>query len=114
MMPCLFCKIIHGELPANRVFENDVLLAFHDIAPVAPTHIIIIPKLHIATINDLTPTNAELIGQLILTAKQIAITENIAESGYRLVFNVNQHANQTVYHIHLHLLGQRQFSWPPG
>ena len=114
MDDCLFCKIITGDIPADRVFENDRILAFRDINPQAPLHILIIPKLHISTLNDLQPEHTELTGELIRTASELAKKEGIAEAGYRTGFNCNNAGGQTVYHIHLHLLGGRTFGWPPG
>ena len=114
MVDCLFCKIIAGDIPADRVFENERILAFRDINPQAPIHILIIPKLHIPTLNDLQPEHSELTGELIRTASELAKMEGIAEAGYRTGFNCNDAGGQTVYHIHLHLLGGRTFAWPPG
>ena len=114
MVDCLFCKIIGVNIPADRVFENERILAFHDINPQAPIHILIIPKLHISTLNDLQPEHSELTGELIRTASELAKKEGIAEAGYRTGFNCNDAGGQTVYHIHLHLLGGRTFGWPPG
>ncbi len=110
----LFVKIIDREIPADIVFENDRVLAFRDIDPQAPVHILIIPKRRIPTIDDLEDGDAELMGQLLLAARDIARSENISEDGYRLVFNCNRHGCQSVFHIHLHLLGGRQLDWPPG
>jgi len=114
MNDCLFCKIIAGEIPSDKVFENDSIFAFRDIDPKAPIHILIIPKEHITTTNDLNESHKTLVGEIMLAAKEIADQEGIAESGYRTVFNCNQDGGQTVYHIHLHLLGGRQMNWPPG
>lgn len=114
MMDCLFCKIINGDITSDIVYQNDHVLAFNDISPQAPTHILIIPKKHISTINDLAPGDTEVIGQLYLAAKQIAQQQGFAEPGYRVVMNCNEGAGQSVFHIHLHLLAQRVFSWPPG
>jgi histidine triad (HIT) family protein len=114
MDDCLFCKIIAGDIPADRLFENERILAFRDLNPQAPTHILIIPKLHIPTLNDLQPEHSELIGELIRIASELAKKEGIAEAGYRTGFNCNDAGGQTVYHIHLHLLGGRTFGWPPG
>lgn len=114
MKDCLFCKIVAKEIPANIVFEGDTLIAFHDIRPQAPTHIQIIPKRHISTINDCVLDDAQLIGQMILTAKMLAAQLGFDEQGYRLVFNINPSGGQEIYHIHLHLLGGRQMMWPPG
>ena len=114
MDKCLFCNIVSGEIPSDTVFENDSIIAFRDINPQAPVHILIIPKLHISTLNDLREDHAELMGELILKAKDLAKDEGIADAGYRTGFNCNKAGGQTVYHIHLHLLGGRHFSWPPG
>ncbi|NDY94704.1 histidine triad nucleotide-binding protein [Wenzhouxiangella limi] len=110
----LFLKIINRDIPADIVFENDRVLAFRDIDPQAPTHILIIPKRRIPTINDLEDGDAELMGELLLAARDIARAEGLSEDGYRLVFNCNRHGCQSVFHIHLHLLGGRQLDWPPG
>lgn len=114
MTDCLFCKMVSGEIPPDSVYEDDDILAFRDINPQAPTHILVIPKVHIATTNDLQAEHAELIGKLYLAAKAIAKQEGIAEAGYRTLINCNAGAGQTVFHIHLHLLGGRPMSWPPG
>lgn len=113
-MNCLFCKIVAKEIPATVVFEDDEILAFRDINPQAPTHLLIIPKKHIATINDSEEDDAQLLGKMILQAKKLAQMEAIDETGYRLVFNINSGGGQEVYHIHLHLIGGRQMAWPPG
>jgi histidine triad (HIT) family protein len=110
----LFLKIIKREIPADIVYETEKVLAFKDVNPQAPIHILIIPKTHIRTVNDIEPENAGLIGDLYLAAKEIARKEGLADDGYRLVMNCNEAAGQTVFHIHLHLLGGRAFSWPPG
>jgi len=110
----LFEKIVRREIPADIVFENDDILAFRDVNPQAPTHVLIIPKQRIATINDLKASQAELIGRMVLAARDIAAKQGLAEDGYRLVFNCNEHGGQSVYHIHLHLLGGRAMGWPPG
>ena len=114
MADCLFCRIATGEIPADKVKESDDWVAFRDISPQAPTHILIIPREHVPTLNDLEPGHAELMGRLLLAAKQIAAEEGIAEPGYRTVFNCNADAGQAVFHIHLHLLGGRELGWPPG
>ena len=111
---CLFCQIIDKKIPARIAYEDDQILAFHDIAPQAPIHILIIPKTHIATINDFDTDDAELLGHMILTAKKLAKELGVANNGYRLNFNCNRLAGQTVFHTHLHLLAGRRFSWPPG
>ncbi|WP_133131324.1 histidine triad nucleotide-binding protein [Legionella yabuuchiae] len=112
-MSCLFCKIANGEIDTNKVYEDDELVAFRDINPQAPTHVLIIPKRHIATIDDTELGDESLLGQMVLQAKNIAAKENLS-NGYRLVFNVNSGGGQEIYHIHLHVLGGRQMTWPPG
>ena len=114
MTDCLFCKIRDGEIPADIVYENDDVLAFRDVNPQAPTHILIVPRKHIATVNDLQDEDSEVMGKLFLAAQDIAGYEGIAEDGYRLVVNCNSKAGQTVYHIHMHVLGGRNMTWPPG
>ena len=114
MDDCLFCKIIAGDIPADKVFENERILAFRDINPAAPIHILIIPKIHIPTLNDLELEHTEIMGELVLTASELAKQEGIAEAGYRTGFNCNEAGGQTVFHVHLHLLGGRPFGWPPG
>ena len=114
MSECLFCKIRDGKIPGDIVYENDHVLAFNDINPVAPTHILIIPKEHISTLNDLEENHTQTMGELILAAKKIAESKGFSEAGYRTVFNCNENGQQTVFHIHLHLIGGRQMSWPPG
>lgn len=114
MEECLFCRIVDKEIPAKIVFESDKLLAFEDINPQAPVHILIIPKEHITTTNDLNSKHKELLCDILLTAKRLASEYDIAEDGYRMVFNCNKNGGQAVYHIHLHLLGGRQMNWPPG
>lgn len=113
-MDCLFCKIAQKKIPATVIFESDELIAFNDIKPQAPTHILIIPKKHIATIDEVQPQDTELLGKMILCAKQLAKNKGFNHKGYRLVFNVNSDGGQEVHHIHLHLLGERQMTWPPG
>ena len=113
-MDCLFCAIADKSIPADIVFEDEIVTAFRDLAPQAPVHILIIPKRHIATLNDLTPDDGQLLGHMIHTAKSIANEQGIADSGFRLVMNCNEDGGQTVYHIHLHLLGGRGMKWPPG
>lgn len=110
----LFLKIINREIPADIIYETDEILAFRDINPQAPVHVLIIPKEHIKTMNDLEPGHEEMIGKLFLAAAEIAEKEGIAEDGYRVAMNCNQAGGQAVYHIHLHLLGGRQMAWPPG
>ena len=113
-MDCLFCKIAAGVIPAKKVLETDEIIAFYDINPQAPKHLLIIPKKHIATIDEASIEDEQLLGKMILTAQKLASMEGLTKSGYRLIFNVNQDGGQVVYHIHLHLLGGRQMTWPPG
>ncbi len=105
---CIFCKIIDHEIPSDIVYEDDDVLAFNDISPQAPVHILIIPKKHVASVNDLADSSADVIGQLVIRAKRLAQERGIDESGYRLVINCNAQGGQTVFHIHLHLMGGRQ------
>lgn len=111
---CLFCKIAAGDIPATIVYQDDVVVAFDDIHPQAPTHVVIIPRHHIATVNDLDAEHEELFGKLATVARRIAAERGHADDGYRLVMNCNAAAGQTVWHIHLHLLGGRALNWPPG
>ena len=114
MEKTIFQKIIDKELEADILFENENIIAFNDIAPIAPTHILIVPKKMIASINDLEKEDKELIGEMFILAKELAEKYKINESGYRTVFNTNGDAGQTVFHIHLHLIGGRKLDWPPG
>ena len=111
MTDCLFCKIVNRDIPCKLAHEDEHILAFHDIRPQAPTHVLIIPKHHVATLNDANPL---LLGQLLSTAQQLAKKTAIAEPGYRIVINCNPAGGQEVYHLHLHLLAGRQLTWPPG
>ena len=111
---CLFCKIVAGEIPADIVYETDHVLAFRDISPQAPTHVLVIPKKHIPTINDLGEEDTDTVGRLFLAAAEVAKAEGIADEGYRTIMNCNAGAGQTVFHIHLHVLGGRPMTWPPG
>jgi histidine triad (HIT) family protein len=113
MSDCLFCKIVAGKIPAKLVTEDDRALAFRDINPQAPTHVLVVPKKHIPSLNELTDEDAALVGHLHVIARQVAAAEGL-EAGYRTVFNTGAHAGQTVWHLHLHLLGGRAFAWPPG
>ena len=114
MSDCLFCKIVSGEISCDKLYENDKLVAFRDIAPQAPTHILVIPKKHIRSINEVEISDQNLAGEILLAAKEIASIENIESSGYRTIFNTNSDGGQTVYHIHMHVMGGRQLHWPPG
>ncbi|MBX3176940.1 MAG: histidine triad nucleotide-binding protein [Candidatus Hydrogenedentes bacterium] len=111
---CLFCKIAAGEIPSTEVYSDEEFYAFRDINPGAPTHCLIIPRKHIPRITDASADDAALIGRMFLRANAIAEAEGIAEPGFRYVINCNEEAGQTVFHVHLHLLGGRQLSWPPG
>ena len=114
MADCIFCKMVSGEIRPDIVYEDDDVLAFRDANPTAPTHVLLIPKTHIATTNDLDESSVSVVGKMYLAAKQVAQDEGIAERGYRMVMNCNPEAGQSVYHIHLHLLGGRAMNWPPG
>jgi histidine triad (HIT) family protein len=114
MSDCLFCRIIAGEIPASIVYQDDHLVAFNDINPQAPVHILVVPKKHVATLNDLTPGEDQLVGEMVRRAAAIASERGISAGGYRTVFNTNREAGQTVFHIHLHLIGGRSMHWPPG
>ena len=111
---CLFCRIAHGEITARKVYEDDDVIAFHDINPQAPTHVLVIPRKHIPSLNDLTPADAATIGTTIVKASEIARDLRLHDDGYRLVVNNGEGAGQSVWHIHVHILGGRAFSWPPG
>jgi len=111
---CLFCKIIEGEIPAEIVYESETAVAFRDINAKAPTHVLVIPRKHISTINDIELDDETIVGSLYTAAREVAAQEGIAEDGYRAVMNCNEGAGQSVFHIHLHILGGRQLGWPPG
>ncbi|MBQ7033589.1 MAG: histidine triad nucleotide-binding protein [Clostridia bacterium] len=113
-MDCLFCKIINGEIPSNKVYEDEKVYAFHDISPAAPVHVLIIPKVHISSANALTEENAAVVGHIFVVAAKIAAQLGIAENGYRIVNNCGEDGGQTVPHLHFHLLGGRSLQWPPG
>lgn len=114
MADSLFTKIINRQIPADIVYEDDDVLAFNDISPQAPVHILIVPKKQVETINDFQDEDAELIGKIVLAAKRIAKEKGLSANGYRLIFNTNVDAGQTVFHVHCHLLGGRILNWPPG
>ncbi|BAN68653.1 histidine triad nucleotide-binding protein [endosymbiont of unidentified scaly snail isolate Monju] len=114
MSDCIFCKIAAGEIPAEKVYEDDQVVGFRDLNPQAPVHVLLIPRRHITTLNDLTEADEALVGHLFRVAARIAADEGLAERGYRTVMNCNAEGGQTVFHIHLHLLGGRQMTWPPG
>ena len=111
---CLFCKIVAGEIPADVVHESASALAFRDIDPKAPTHVLIVPREHISTVNDISPAHESIVGSLFTAAQAVARDAGLADPGYRLVMNCNEGAGQSVFHIHLHLLGGRRLGWPPG
>lgn len=113
-MSCLFCKIVAGEIPASKVYEDDRLIAFNDINPQAPMHVLVVPKQHVSTLNDLSASHDDLVGAMVRTAATIAKDRGFDGSGFRTVFNCNAQAGQTVFHIHLHVLGGRNLAWPPG
>jgi histidine triad (HIT) family protein len=113
-MGCLFCNIVEKKIPGDIVYEDEHTLAFRDIRPVAPTHVLVIPKKHVAAIRDLSDGDAELIGRVMLSARRVAEKEGLTKGGFRLVVNDGDHAGQTVHHIHVHVLGGRQMGWPPG
>ncbi len=114
MSDCLFCKIRDGEIPADIVFENDDVLAFSDINPEAPIHLLIIPRKHLATVNDIENADEKIMGKLFSAAKYIANEKGVSEEGYRLIVNCNAQAGQTVFHIHMHLLAGQEMCWPPS
>lgn len=114
MTDCLFCKIAAGQIPSTKVYEDEHLYAFKDISPVAPEHVVIIPKVHLESLNAITDETAPIMGHLLSKVPEIAASIGIKEDGYRLVNNCGTHGGQTVYHIHFHLLGGRNLQWPPG
>ena len=114
MTPCLFCRVIKKEIPGRIVYEDDAVLAFEDINPQAPVHILVVPKKHIDSLSNLTKTDKELIGSLFLIVNSLAKTCNLTQTGFRTVVNTGPGGGQTVYHLHVHLLGGRQMTWPPG
>ena len=114
MQDCIYCKIINREIPSDIVYEDDEIIVFKDIQPVAPTHLLLIPKKHIATFFDITPEDSQALGKIQLTAAWIAKKMGLEESGFRLVSNCKQDAGQSVWHMHYHFLAGRTFKWPPG
>lgn len=114
MSDCIFCKIAAGEIPTDFVYQDDDVVAFRDITPQAPTHVLVIPRRHISTLLDTTPESAMLLGKMQRAAVEIARAEGLAERGFRLVTNCLEEAGQSVFHLHLHLLGGRRMGWPPG
>lgn len=113
-MDCLFCQIIDRKIPSEIVYEDDEVLAFRDVSPQAPMHVLVVPKRHIPSLNELKPDDAELVGKIIYRAKELAATEGHDKNGFRLVMNCNKDGGQTVFHIHCHVLGGRAMHWPPG
>jgi histidine triad (HIT) family protein len=111
---CLFCKIAAKQIPSKILFEDDLLLAFHDINPAAPTHVLVIPKQHLTHLGEALPEHADLLGKLLLAASKAAVMTGVAQSGYRVVANTGPDAGQSVFHLHIHVLGGRQMAWPPG
>ena len=111
---CIFCRIVRGEIPAQRVHEDESTIAFADLNPQAPVHVLVVPRVHIATLADLTAEDGALAGQMVLAADQVARTSGLGERGYRLVWNCREEAGQSVFHLHLHVLGGRAMRWPPG
>jgi len=111
---CIFCKIIAGEIPSKKVYQDERVTAFHDINPVAPVHILIVPNEHIASVNEVEPGQEALLGHLFVVARQIAEAQGIAENGYRLIVNTGPHAGQVVFHLHMHLLGGHKMRYPMG
>jgi histidine triad (HIT) family protein len=114
MSDCIFCKIVSKEIPSNVVYEDDMIMAFHDLNPAAPSHVLVIPKVHFESLNDMTAEHAEVVAHLNLKLKDIASTLGIAQSGYRVVCNCGSDAGQEVKHLHYHVLGGRNLQWPPG
>ena len=113
-MSCLFCLIVEGKIPAAKVYEDDQLLAFNDINPQAPMHVLVVPKRHLATLNDVSTADDAMVGAMVRAAAAVAKERGYDGSGFRTVFNCNAQAGQTVFHIHLHVLGGRVLTWPPG
>lgn len=113
-MPCLFCEIVNGRIASRKAFEDDTVVAFHDVSPQAPTHVLVVPRKHVTSLNDLTPEDDTLVGSMVRRARDLAAEAGLAERGYRLVFNCGDDAGYSVYHIHLHVVGGRALGWPPG
>ena len=111
---CIFCKIVAGEIPASKVYDDDQVLAFNDINPQAPTHVLVIPKRHIESLATVAPDDGQLLGHLLTTASRLARETGLAERGYRVVLNIGQDGGMAVYHLHAHILGGRRMDWPPG
>lgn len=114
MSDCIFCKIVNNEIPSKKVYEDDKVLAFYDISPEAPVHIVVIPKEHIQSANELDENNVEIVSHIFMVIKKLAKELGIAEKGYRVVNNCGEDGGQSVHHLHFHVLGGRSFKWPPG
>jgi histidine triad (HIT) family protein len=114
MSACIFCRIIAGTIPAKIAFQDDRVLAFHDVNPQAPVHVLVVPKRHMESLQDMTREDGDLLAHLLMVCKQIGSDQGLRDSGYRVVTNVGRDAGQSVFHLHLHLLGGRHMSWPPG
>jgi len=114
MVDCIFCKIANGKIPSDKVYENENVYAFRDLNPVAPTHVLIVPKEHIKSLDEMEDANQSLLGEMMLTAKKIAKDEGLSEEGYRVVNNIGKAGGQSVDHFHLHVIGGRNMQWPPG
>lgn len=113
-MSCIFCKIVAGEIPADILYQDDDVMCFRDVAPQAPTHLLVIPKKHIGSIVELEQSDTEIAGKILVTATKMAVQDGVSESGYRVAMNCGDEGGQTVGHIHMHVLGGRQMGWPPG
>ncbi len=113
-MNCIFCRVVSGEIPSRKVYEDDEVYAFHDINPQAPTHVLVIPRRHIEKLSDISEKDLPLMGKLLHTAKTVAESLDLHNDGFRLVINNGANAHQTVFHLHVHVLGGRRFTWPPG
>lgn len=111
---CIFCKIAAGEIPADKVYEDDLMVCFKDVNPRSPVHLLLIPKKHIPTLNSICPEDSALLGEMVMKASEIAAFSGISDDGYRVVVNCNRSGGQEVYHLHIHIMGGRDFSWPPG
>ncbi len=114
MKDCAFCRIVAGEIPATRLYEDEATVAFRDLNPAAPSHALVVPRTHIATLDDAEPKDRETLGHMMWAARQVAAEMGLSKSGYRLVMNTHAGAGQSVFHIHLHVLGGRPLAWPPG
>jgi histidine triad (HIT) family protein len=114
MEKCIFCKVVNKKVPARIIVEDDLAVAFEDVNPQAPIHVLVIPKMHISSLNEVTASERDLMGHLMLVAAKVAEIKSVHQTGYRLVINTNAQAGQTVFHVHFHVLGGRQMAWPPG